>query len=234
MIKNRILIKISGEALKNGTESAHDIKILDHISQNIKKLIENGYNVAIVIGGGNIYRGNSNRSDISRIGADYIGMLATIMNGIILSENMKKHKIDVQLMSSISMEQICESYSYTKALRYLEDNKVLILVGGTGNPFCTTDSAAILKAASVNCKMVLKATNIDGVYSDDPRKNSDAKRLDIISYDEIMSQKLNIMDIGSILMAKEFLIPIKIFNIGDDFFDIISGKGKFTLISEWL
>jgi uridylate kinase len=232
MIKNRILIKISGEALSNGTESAPDIRVLDYISKNIKKLIENNYRVAIVVGGGNIYRGNSNRSNISRIGADHIGMLATIMNGIMIFENMKKHNIDARLMSSISVEQICESYSYSKALRYLEDNKVLIFVGGTGNPFCTTDSAAILKAVSINCEMVLKATNIDGVYSDDPRKNPDAKRLDKVSYDEIINQKLKIMDIGSILMAKEFVMPIKVFNMGDDFFDIINEEGKFTLISE--
>jgi uridylate kinase len=228
----RILIKISGESLRGEKESIHDIKILDYISTNIKKLIEKDYRISLVVGGGNIYRGSSKDMNFPRVQADNIGMLATIMNGIMILENIKKYDIDSRLMSSISIEKICESYSYNKALKYLNDKKVLILVGGTGNPFCTTDSAAILKAIETGSQLVLKATNVDGVYSDNPKTNPNAKRFNTISYDEIIKQNLKIMDIGSILMAKEFNIPIKIFNMGDDFSDIVNNVGKYTLISK--
>jgi uridylate kinase len=231
-MKKRILIKISGKSLSGEKESIHDIKMLDYISINIKKLLEDDYTISIVIGGGNIYRGSSKEISVPRVQADHIGMLATIINGIMILENMKKHDIDSRLMSSISIEQICESYSYNKALKYLDDKKVLIFVGGTGNPFCTTDSAAILKAIETGSQLVLKATNVDGVYSDNPKTNPNAKRFNTISYDEIIKQNLKIMDIGSILMAKEFNMPIKIFNIGDDFSDIINNVGQHTFISK--
>jgi len=233
MISKRVLIKISGEALKGDQESIHDFKVLDYISSNVAKLIENDYSVSIVVGGGNIYRGASLKEmEISRVQGDHIGMLSTIINGIVIYENMKKHKIDCRLMSSIWVDQICDKYSYDKALKHLSNNRVMIFVGGTGNPFYTTDSSAVLKAIEMKCKIVLKATNIDGVYSEDPKKNPDAKRFDKINYDQVIINNLKIMDLGAISMAKEFKLPIKIFKLGDDFYDILSGMGKYTLISE--
>ena len=232
MIDKRILIKISGEALKGDQESIHDFKILDYISNSVAKLVQNNYSVAIVVGGGNIYRGSSKEMQISRGRGDHIGMLSTIINGIVIYENMRKHNIDCGLMSSVSVDQICDIYSYNKALEHLADNKVMIFVGGTGNPFYTTDSSSVLKAIEMECEIMLKATNIDGVYSEDPKNNPNAKRFDKINYNQVITDNLRIMDLGAISMAKEFSLPIKIFKLGADFYDIIRGIGKYTLISE--
>jgi uridylate kinase len=232
MIKKRILIKISGESLSLNKDKIHDVEILNYISSNIVKLLEDDYTVAIVIGGGNIYRGSCEKIKVSRVNGDYIGMLATIINAVVIFEHMKEKNIDCRLMSSLPIRKVCEDYSYNKALDYLENKKVVIFAGGTGNPFCTTDSAAVLKAIEMKCDLVLKATNVDGVYSDDPKKNPDSIRYSHITYEEVIRNKLRVMDIGSVTMAQEFKLPIKIFSMGSDFSDIINDIGKYTLISE--
>jgi uridylate kinase len=231
MEKKRVVIKISGEAL--GTDhSVFNIDTLNLISQNIKELVSQNYQISIVVGGGNIYRGGRNNIEISRVRADHIGMVATIMNGIMISENLSIQGVDSRIMSSINIERICEPYSHLQASRYLDDKKVVIFVAGTGNPLCTTDSAAILRAIETNSDLVLKATNVDGVYSADPKKDKNAKKFDKISYTEILKNNLHIMDLPSIMMAKEFRLPIKIFNIEDNFSDIINNRGRYTLILE--
>ena len=231
MSKKRILIKLSGEALGEGCDNHWSLKILESTSQNILRLLQQGYSIVVVIGGGNIYRGVNGDSLLSKVSSDYIGMLATVMNGIVLKNAFQKYNIACHHLTSLDIPKICESYSYSKALKHLNAHKLVIISGGTGNPLCTTDTASIQRAIETNCFEILKATNTDGVYSSDPNKHKDAKRFDKISYDEILNKRLKVMDMVSVLMAEEYRIPIKVFKMGNDFLSVVENKGKFTLIS---
>lgn len=231
-IKKRILIKLSGESLGKNTSEYWSQEILHNTAKNILPLIENNYSVILVIGGGNIYRGIKNDKILSKVSSDYIGMLATVMNGIMLKNTFKYHNINCHHLTSLDIPKICTPYSYSKALKYLDKGKLVIISGGTGNPFCTTDTASIQKAIETNCDEILKATNTDGVYSEDPKNNPNAKRFDKITYDEIIKNGLKVMDMVSIIMAKDHKIPIKVFNSKESFLSIIENTGKFTIISK--
>ena len=231
MAQKRILIKLSGEALGEGCDNHWSIKILESTSKNILRLVELGYSIVVVIGGGNIYRGVDSDAILSKVSSDYIGMLATVMNGIVLKNAFQKYNIPCHHLTSLDIPKICEPYSYTKALNHLDAGKLVIISGGTGNPLCTTDTASIQRAIETNCSEILKATNTDGVYSSDPKKRKDAKRFDKISYDEILTKRLKVMDMISVLMAEEYKVPIKVFRMGNDFLSVIENRGKFTLIS---
>lgn len=233
MVKSkRILLKISGEGLSVDGRSICVDK-LNAFALKIKSLLENGYSIALVIGGGNIFRGiKSDASFIKRTTADNMGMLATVFNGLALSDALFSLGVDNRVMSAIEMNKICEFYSVNKAEKYLNNNIVVIFVAGTSNPFCSTDSAAVLRAIEVKCDLLLKGTQVNGVYDLDPNKFENAKKYDVISYDEIIRNDLKIMDISSIVMAKNFNLNIIIFNmhLEKSIYETINDSKSYTLI----
>ena len=207
---------------------------LDHYAENIKEAVASGIELAIVIGGGNIYRGlQAEKSGIDRVQGDYMGMLATVINGLALQNVLEKHGIYTRLVSAIKMEQICEPYIRRKAIRHMEKGRVVIFSAGTGNPFFTTDTAASLRAIEIDADVILKGTKVDGVYTKDPVMYSDAKRYDNISYSQVLSDNLKIMDASAISLARDNNIPIIVFSINkkNALSSVINGKGVSSLIS---
>lgn len=234
----RVLLKISGEALAGPDKSKDNIsqEMLTKVTHSIKAVYEMGVRIAIVVGGGNIYRGISgmiSNTIIDRSSSDYMGMLSTVINGIALENAIKAVQMPVRLMSSIPMPTVCEPFSFNRAERHLINNRVVIFTGGTGNPYFTTDTAAALRAAEMKCDLLLKATKVRGVFCSDPQKNSNAEFLPRLSYKEVKDRNLTIMDRTAITFTEENNIPIAVFSIYDDngFANVISGKGDFTLIS---
>jgi len=187
-----------------------DTKILNYISQEIKSLVDAGHEVGIVIGGGNIIRGVTAAEDgiIKRTSGDYMGMLATVINGVAMQEACEHAGLEVRMQTAIKMEQIAEPYINRKAVRHLEKGRVVIFAAGTGNPFFTTDTAATLRAVEIGAEVIIKATKVDGVYDRDPNKFSDAKKLDVISYDDALTEHIKVMDDTSIALAKDNKLPI--------------------------
>jgi len=209
-MKKRVLVKFSGEALAGEAGYGIDTKILNYISQEIKSLVDAGHEVGIVIGGGNIIRGVTAAQDgiIKRTSGDYMGMLATVINGVAMQEACEHAGLEVRMQTAIKMEQIAEPYINRKAVRHLEKGRVVIFAAGTGNPFFTTDTAATLRAVEIGAEVIIKATKVDGVYDRDPNKFSDAKKLDVISYDEALTEHIKVMDDTSIALAKDNALPI--------------------------
>jgi len=210
----RILLKLSGEALMGddafGINRATIVRIVDEVSE----VINLGVEVAIVIGGGNIFRGVAGGSvGMDRATADYMGMLATVMNSLALADTMNKAGLTARVMSAIAIEQVVEPYVRPKALQYLEEGKVVVFAAGTGNPFFTTDTAAALRGAEIGAEMVLKATKVDGVYTADPKKDPHATRYSQLSFDEAISQNLGIMDATAFALCRDQKLPIKVFSI---------------------
>ena len=209
-MKKRVLVKFSGEALAGEAGYGIDTKILNYISQEIKSLVDAGHEVGIVIGGGNIIRGVTAAEDgiIKRTSGDYMGMLATVINGVAMQEACEHAGLEVRMQTAIKMEQIAEPYINRKAVRHLEKGRVVIFAAGTGNPFFTTDTAATLRAVEIGAEVIIKATKVDGVYDRDPNKFSDAKKLDVISYDDALTEHIKVMDDTSIALAKDNKLPI--------------------------
>ncbi len=214
-MKKRILVKFSGEALAGENGYGIDTKILNFIANEIKELTQNGIEVAIVVGGGNIIRGVSAAADgiIKRTSGDYMGMLATVINGIAIQEALEHIGLEARLQSAIDMREIGESFIVRRARRHLDKGRVVIFVGGTGNPYFTTDTAATLRASEVEAEVLIKATKVDGVYDKDPNKFDDAIKLDEISYDEALSDHIKVMDDTAIALAKENGLPIIVCNM---------------------
>jgi len=214
-VKKRILVKFSGEALAGENGYGIDTKILNFIANEIKELTQNGIEVAIVVGGGNIIRGVSAAADgiIKRTSGDYMGMLATVINGIAIKEALEHIGLEARLQSAIDMREIGESFIVRRARRHLDKGRVVIFVGGTGNPYFTTDTAATLRASEVEAEVLIKATKVDGVYDKDPNKFDDAVKLDEISYDEALSDHIKVMDDTAIALAKENGLPIIVCNM---------------------
>jgi uridylate kinase len=214
-VKKRILVKFSGEALAGENGYGIDTKILNFIANEIKELTQNGIEVAIVVGGGNIIRGVSAAADgiIKRTSGDYMGMLATVINGIAIQEALEHIGLEARLQSAIDMREIGESFIVRRARRHLDKGRVVIFVGGTGNPYFTTDTAATLRASEVEAEVLIKATKVDGVYDKDPNKFDDAVKLDEISYDEALSDHIKVMDDTAIALAKENGLPIIVCNM---------------------
>jgi uridylate kinase len=231
----RILYKVSGEALMGNKEYGQDIEMIRNVASDIKSVVEKGIEVCVVVGGGNIFRGiKSAAHGIDRSSGDYIGMLATVMNAISLQGAIESVGIQTRVMSAFPLPNICETYIRRRALRHLEKGRVLIFAAGTGNPFFTTDTGGVLRAIEVGCDILFKGTGVDGVYSDDPRKNPNAKRYDKITYDDVIMQNLKVMDVSSISMAKENNLKIRVFSIKDStnpLHNVIFGEGIFTEIS---
>ena len=210
MSSKRVLVKFSGEALAGENGHGIDTQILKYIANEIKTLIDNDIEVGIVIGGGNIIRGVTAAQDgiIRRTAGDYMGMLATVINAVAMQEACEHAGMKVRVQTAIKMEQVAEAYIQRRAVRHLEKNRVVIFAAGTGNPFFTTDTAATLRAVEIGAEMIIKATKVDGVYDKDPNKFDDAVKLSTISYDEAMTQHINVMDDTSIALAKDNALPI--------------------------
>jgi uridylate kinase len=214
-MNKRVLVKFSGEALAGESGYGIDTKILDYIANEIKELVENNVEVGIVIGGGNIIRGVSAAADgvIKRTSGDYMGMLATVVNGIAMQEALEHISVSCRLQTAIKMEQIAEPFIVRRARRHLEKGRVVIFGAGTGNPFFTTDTAATLRATEIEADLLIKATKVDGVYDKDPFKFNDAKKLETLTYDDALADNIKVMDDTAIALAKDNKLPIVVMNM---------------------
>ena len=211
---NRILLKLSGEALMGSQQYGIDSSVLSSYALEIQSVVNSGCQVAIVIGGGNIYRGiQSEESGFDRVQGDHMGMLATIINGMALQSALEALDIDTRLQTAINMEQIAEPYIRRRAMRHLERERVVIFGAGTGNPYFTTDTAAALRAIEIEADIILKGTRVDGVYSADPEEDSSAKKYNKISFDEVYNLNLKVMDLTAFTLCKENKLPINVFNM---------------------
>lgn len=231
----RVLLKISGEALMGKREYGLDWDTVREIAEDIKAVDALGAQICVVIGGGNIFRGlEGSVAGMERAGADYIGMLATVMNALALQDALEKLGVATRVLSAIPMQTVCEPYIRRRALRHLEKGRVVIFAAGTGNPFFTTDTAAALRASEMGCDVLLKGTKVDGVYSADPHKVKDAVRYDRLSYLDVLSRDLQVMDASAISLTRENRIPILVFSLHNAgaFADAVLGRGKYTLINE--
>lgn len=226
-MNKRVLVKFSGEALAGDEGYGIDTQILDYIADEIKSLVDNGVEVGIVIGGGNIIRGVTAAADgvIKRTSADYMGMLGTVINGVAMQEALEHKGLNARLQTAIKMEQIAEPFIVRKAMRHLEKNRVVIFSAGTGNPYFTTDTAATLRATEIGASMLIKATKVDGVYDKDPMKFDDAIKLDTISYDRALEDHIKVMDDTAIALAKDNKLPIVVANMNEkgNLLNIING-----------
>ena len=234
MSYKRVLLKLSGEALLGEKSYGVDPKRILAFSEEIKEIIDSGVEIAIVIGGGNIFRGVSGASNgIDRVQADYMGMLATVINGLALQSSLEDLKVQTRLQTAFKIEAVAEPYIKRKAVRHLEKKRVVIFSGGTGNPFFTTDSAAVLRAIEINADIILKGTRVDGIYNNDPEKNKDAVKFKQISYDEAIAKKLKVMDSTAFTLSKENELPIIVFNMNKpgNLKKIINGKEVGTIVN---
>ena len=230
----RILLKISGEALMGELRVGLHPPTVNRIASQIKKVHEKGIEVCLVIGGGNIFRGlQGSAQGMERTTADYMGMLATVMNSLALQSELEKLNVHTRVISAIPMDQICEPYIRRRAVRHLEKNRVCIFAAGTGNPYFTTDTAATLRAIEMKCQAIFKATKVDGIYDEDPILNPEAKYLSEITYDTALHENFKVMDASAIALARDNSIPIVVFSLfeTDDFLSIVDGKGKFSLVN---
>ena len=210
----RILLKLSGEALMGDGDYGIDPQVIKRIAGELQEIVEMGVQLAVVIGGGNIFRGVAGGSvGMDRATADYMGMLATVMNSLALADTMRQEGMVARVMSAISIEQVVEPYVRPKALQYLEEGKVVVFAAGTGNPFFTTDTAAALRGAEMGAQIVLKATKVDGVYTADPKKVPDATRYQSITFDEAIGKNLQVMDATAFALCRDQNLPIKVFSI---------------------
>lgn len=230
----RILLKLSGEALMGNQSHGIDPDRIDSYAKEIKKVFDHGTEIAIVIGGGNIFRGISGASKgMDRVQADYMGMLATVINGLALQSSLEGMDIQTRLQTALKMEAIAEPYIKRRAVRHLEKKRVVIFSAGTGNPFFTTDSAAVLRAIEINADVILKGTRVDGIYNLDPEKNKNAVKFDKISFDEAITKNLKIMDSTAFTLSKENNLPIIVFNMNKpgNLNKITEGKQIGTIVN---
>ena len=232
-VYQRILLKLSGEALLGDEDYGIDPVIIGRIANEILEVIDTGVQVAIVIGGGNIFRGAGlAQSGIDRVTGDHMGMLATLMNSLALQDAMEKVGVDARVMSAVSVHAVCEDYIRRRATRHLEKGRVVIIAGGTGNPFFTTDTAAALRAIEVCADIVLKATKVDGIYSADPKIDEDAQMYESLSYDEVIEGKLSVMDANAIVLCRDQGMPIRVFNVfgSGNLMQIVNGEKVGTIV----
>jgi len=230
----RILLKLSGEALLGKKEFGVDPGVLIYMAKEIKSILDLGTQVGIVIGGGNIFRGEGlAESGIDRVTGDQMGMLATIINALAIQDALERQGLVARVMSALKVNEVCEDYIRRRAIRHLEKGRVTIFSAGTGNPYFTTDSAASLRAVEIEADLLIKATRVNGVFSEDPLKNNDANHFKTISYDQFISKNLKVMDTTSIVMCKENNLPVRVYdiNINNALLDIVQGKNVGTLIT---
>jgi uridylate kinase len=229
----RILLKLSGEALMGDLSYGIDPKVINRIAGDIRAAHEYGVQIAVVIGGGNIFRGAGlAEAGMDRVTADHMGMLATVMNSLALQDALEKIGLYCRVMSAVKINQVCEDYIRRRAVRHLEKGRIVIFAGGTGNPFFTTDSAASLRAIEVNADLMLKATKVDGVYDSDPLRNPAARRYSRLTYDQALTSKLGVMDATAMVMCRDHNMPIRVFDMNepDALIQIIGGKPIGTVV----
>ena len=230
----RVLLKVSGEALMGGRDYGLDPEMAARIADEIRAVHALGVELCLVIGGGNIFRGVSGTAvGMERASADYMGMLATVINSLAMQNGLERCGVTTRVQSAISMQAICEPYIRRRALRHLEKKRVVIFAAGTGNPFFTTDTAAALRASEMGCDALLKATKVDGVYDADPELDPQARRFDRLDYLEVLSRDLRVMDASAISLARENSIPILVFSIfkNGGFAEAVRGRGRYTIIN---
>lgn len=231
----RVLLKVSGEALMGGRSYGIDLETVDQIAGDVKQGVDTGAEVCLVIGGGNIFRGlSAAASGMDRASADYMGMLATVMNALAMQNALEKVGVPTRVQSAIPMSAICEPYIRRRAARHMEKGRVVIFAAGTGNPFFTTDTAAALRANEMQCDALFKGTQVDGVYSADPKKDKSAVRYDHLTHHEVLARDLKVMDAAAISLARENNIPIVVFDIHDkgNFALALQGKALSTVIRD--
>jgi len=227
------MLKISGESLAGDNEQGFDFEILNDLSKNIKILADKGISISIVLGGGNFIRGSSfSNGVVDRVTSDYMGMLGTVMNSLALQSNLEKIGVPSRVMTAISINRVAEPYIKNKATRHLEKNRVVIFASGTGNPFFSTDTAAVLRASEMKSDVILKGTKVDGIYDKDPLTHDNAKKISEISYADYLNKDIKVMDATAISLAKDRVLPIIIFSImnSSNIIDIIEGKGSYSVI----
>ena len=211
---NRVLLKLSGEALMGDAGYGIDPKVIDNLAEQIKAIVNDGVQVAIVVGGGNIFRGVAgSASGMDRAQADYIGMLATVMNSLALQDGLERHGVPSRVQSAIEMHEVAETYIRLRAIRHMEKGRVVIFAAGTGNPYFTTDTTAALRACEINADCMMKATKVDGVYDSDPKANPDAKKFDEITYMDVLTKELHVMDAAAISLCKDNGMQLLVFNM---------------------
>ena len=227
------MLKISGESLAGDNEQGFDFDILNDLSQNIKILADKKIKISIVLGGGNFIRGSSfSNGVVDRVTSDYMGMLGTVMNSLALQSNLEKIGVPSRVMTAISINRVAEPYIKNKATKHLQKNRVVIFASGTGNPFFSTDTAAVLRASEMKSDIILKGTKVDGIYDKDPMTSDNAKKIAQISYSDYLNQDIKVMDATAISLAKDRGLPIIIFSImnSSNIIDIIDGKGSYSII----
>lgn len=233
MTYKRILLKLSGEALMGTEQFGIQPEMIDHFGDEIKSIVDARYEVAIVIGGGNIFRGlQAGNIGIDRVQGDYMGMLATVINGMALQGALERRGINTRLMSALSIQQVCEPYIRRRAVRHLEKGRVIIIGAGTGNPFFTTDTAAALRATEIGADALLKGTSVDGIYTADPKKDPTASKFDYVSYNDVIGKELKVMDQTAFTLCKENKIPLVVFSIKEkgNIIRILNGEKIGTLV----
>ncbi|WP_083507606.1 UMP kinase [Aureimonas frigidaquae] len=230
-----VLLKVSGEALMGSQGFGIDVAVVDRIASDIRQAQDLGVRISVVIGGGNIFRGVAVASKGGdRVTGDHMGMLATVINALALRTSLTKIGVDAIVLSAIAMPEICDSFSQRAALAHAEAGRVVIFAGGTGNPFFTTDSAAALRAAEMGAEALFKGTQVDGIYSADPKTTPDAERFETLTHDEVLQKGLAVMDIAAVALARENRIPIVVFSIHEagEFARILNGQGRATIVSD--
>ena len=231
----RVLLKVSGEVLMGQAGYGIDMQTVDSVAEDVAEIVRHGVELCLVIGGGNIFRGLSTAArGMERAGADYMGMLATVMNALAMQNALEKIGVDTRVQSAIPMAAVCEPYIRRRALRHLEKGRVVIFAAGTGNPFFTTDTGAALRAAEMGCDALFKGTSVDGVYTADPKLDPSARRYDQLGYQDVLAQDLRVMDASAISLMRDNRIPIVVFSIRERgaLLEVMTGGGVHTVISE--
>ena len=231
----RVLLKISGESLMGVGSYGIDVSTVDRVAKEIAQVCKLGIEICLVIGAGNIFRGLSGAAaGMDRASADYMGMLATVMNSLAMQNSLERLNVQTRVQSAISMTEVCETYTRRRAIRHMEKNRIVIFAAGTGNPYFTTDTAAALRASEMDCEAIFKGTMVDGIYDKDPKDHKDAKKFQSITFSDVLSKNLRVLDSSAVSLARESNIPIIVFSINEDnaFLNIIEGKGNCSIVKE--
>ena len=231
----RVLLKISGESLMGVGSYGIDVSTVDRVAKEIAQVCKLGIEICLVIGAGNIFRGLSGAAaGMDRASADYMGMLATVMNSLAMQNSLERLNVQTRVQSAFSMTEVCETYTRRRAIRHMEKNRIVIFAAGTGNPYFTTDTAAALRASEMDCEAIFKGTMVDGIYDKDPKEHKDAKKFQSITFSDVLSKNLRVLDSSAVSLARESNIPIIVFSINENnaFLNIIEGKGNCSIVKE--
>ena len=231
----RVILKISGESLMGVVSYVIDVSTVDRVAKEIAQVCKLGIEICLVIGAGNIFRGLSGAAaGMDRASADYMGMLATVMNSLAMQNSLERLNVQTRVQSAISMTEVCETYTRRRAIRHMEKNRIVIFAAGTGNPYFTTDTAAALRASEMDCEAIFKGTMVDGIYDKDPKDHKDAKKFQSITFSDVLSKNLRVLDSSAVSLARESNIPIIVFSINENnaFLNIIKGKGNCSIVKE--